>query len=570
MDDIAAVELKQAHITIKKLERELNLAQTAIERNKVAAAAKENLSKIIEEKKSELEMYMNLLLENCPDIIMLFNREGKIAYCTEAFLRIAGISGFGMLAGSHYRDILLKYSPPAFVEEADRIYNRTGASPAILHQSLDFSGKGNFREYTIQISPMRDDQGNDSGAMMLFYDTTDLLEAKHEAEKANKAKSDFLATVSHEIRTPMNAIIGLSSMLENSGLNTEQKKYVKNIQNSSRVLLNLINDILDFSKIEAGKLELINEYFSLNHLLSNLKEMFDLLFPEKDLNFQCVFAKDLPEVVFGDEKRIGQILTNLLNNAYKYTRQGGVTFRVELLPPAQDAQQNNEDILRFVVDDTGIGMKEDAIPRLFTAFEQLDLVRNKQVQGTGLGLAITKRLCDMMSGKITVTSVYDKGSTFSVTLPLKRGTTDDLSSEELTVISFTAPAAKALLVDDIDINLEIAAYMFNSFGITPDTAKGGAESVEMTQQKNYDIIFMDHMMPGMDGIEAVKHIRSLGGNNALTPIIALTANVVSGAKEMFLSNGFNGILSKPMDPKALAETFLRYLPPNLIKKITAR
>jgi PAS domain S-box-containing protein len=554
-------ELKQARITIKKLERELKLANTAIERNKVAAAAKENLSKIIEAKKSELEMYMNLLLENCPDIIMLFNREGKIAYCTEAFLRIAGISGFGMIAGLHYRDILLKYSSTSFADEADKIYNLAGSNAAAstLHRRIDFSGKGNIRDYTIQISPMRDDQGNDSGAMMLFYDTTDLLEAQHEAEKANKAKSDFLATVSHEIRTPMNAIIGISTMLENSGLNAEQKKYVKNVQNSSRVLLNLINDILDFSKIEAGKLELINEYFSLNHLLGHLKEMFDLLFPEKDLSFQCLFSETLPEVIFGDEKRIGQIITNLLNNAYKYTNRGGVTFRVQPVAASQD-------LIRFSVEDTGIGMKEDAIPRLFTAFEQLDLVRNKQVQGTGLGLAITKRLCDMMSGDITVTSTYDVGSTFSVALPLKRGTANDLDNEELPVISFTAPETKALLVDDIDINLEIASYMFSSFEVNPETAKSGAESVEMAQNKIYDIIFMDHMMPGMDGLEAVKRIRSLGGNNAKIPIIALTANVVSGAREMFLNSGFNGVLSKPMDAKALAESFLRWLPPDLIKK----
>jgi CheY-like chemotaxis protein len=360
----------------------------------------------------------------------------------------------------------------------------------------------------------------------------------------------------------MNAIIGISSMMGNTELNEVQRNYLKNIQNSSTVLLSLINDILDFSKIEAGKLELLNEYFSLDHLLRHLKEMFEILFPEKDLSFQCVFSDSLPKVVFGDEKRIGQIVTNLLNNAYKYTREGGVIFRVESLPPKNEG----EDIIRFAVEDTGIGIKEDAIPRLFTAFEQLDQVRNKQVQGTGLGLAITKRLSTMMDGEITVTSEYEKGSVFAVALPLKRGSAADLPHEELKVIPFTAPDAKVLLADDIEINLEIASFMLNTFEITPDTAKNGVEALEKAQNKNYDLILMDHMMPEMDGVEAAKLIRVSGGNNAGVPIVALTANAVSGAREMFLSNGFNDLLSKPMDSKALAETLLRWLPEVLIVK----
>jgi PAS domain S-box-containing protein len=561
--DLAA-QLKQARITIKKLERELNLANTTMERNKTTAAAKDNLSKIIEEKKSELEMYMNLLLENCPDIIMLFNSEGRIVYCTEAFLKIAGISGFGMIAGSHYRDILLKYTTQSFASQTDEIYGRTDSAAATitLPQTIDFSGKGNLRDYTVQISPMKDDAGNAMGAMVLFYDATDLLAAQREAERANKAKSDFLATVSHEIRTPMNAIIGISSMMGNTDLNDVQRNYLKNIQNSSTVLLSLINDILDFSKIEAGKFELLNEYFSLDHLLRHLKEMFEILFPEKDLSFQCVFSGSLPKVVFGDEKRIGQIITNLLNNAYKYTREGGVIFRVESLPPKNEG----EDLIRFAIEDTGIGIKEDAIPRLFTAFEQLDQVRNKQVQGTGLGLAITKRLSTMMNGEIIVTSEYEKGSVFAAVLPLKRGSASDLPHEEMTVIPFTAPAVKVLLADDIEINLEIASFMLNAFEITPDTAKNGAEALEKAKNKDYDLILMDHMMPEMDGVESAKLIRVSGGKNAGVPIVALTANAVSGAREMFLSNGFNDLLSKPMDSKALAETLLRWLPEALIVK----
>jgi signal transduction histidine kinase/CheY-like chemotaxis protein len=571
-DGTQEAELKKALITIKKLERELKLANTAIERNKVTAETKDNLSRIIEEKKSELEMYMNLLLENCPDIIMLFNKDGKIAYCTESFLKIAGIAGFGMIADWYYRDILRKYTPQVFVDKAEVIYRQTADNnktiPVTLHQTIDFSGQGNPMDYTIQISPMKDENGNNLGAIFLFYDVTELLEARKEAEKANKAKSDFLAMVSHEIRTPLNAIIGISAMLNNTDLTGEQQNYLKKIHNSSNILLGLINDILDFSKIEAGKLELVNEYFSLNHQLEHLNEVFEFLFAEKGLSFRCVFSENLPKVIYGDEKRIGQILTNILNNAYKYTRQGGVVFRVDALPAEADLPENSAPpgavTLRFIVEDTGIGIKEEAIPRLFSAFEQLDLVRNKQVQGTGLGLAITKQLCNLMDGTITVTSVYNKGSAFSIALPVKTGKPEELPVEEFPAISFTAPEAKVLLVDDIDINLEIASFMLNSFDIVPDTAKNGSESIEKAKKKDYNLVLMDHMMPEMDGVEAVKLIRHLGGHNATIPIIALTANAVSGAKEMFLKNGFNGLLSKPIDAKTLAETLARWLPKELI------
>jgi signal transduction histidine kinase/CheY-like chemotaxis protein len=554
-------ELKEARRTIKKLERSLALANSIIERNQIASFSKDNLSRIIEEKRSELEMYMNLLLENCPDIIMLFNGEGRIVYCTEIFLKTSGMAGFGIIAGSHYRDLLGRFTDQGFFNAVDTIYSQRREGPVNLHRCIDFSGKGNPRDYSVQISPMKDENGANRGAMFLFYDSTDLLKAKQEAERANKTKSDFLAMVSHEIRTPLNAIIGIAGILESTRLGGEQRNYLKKLQSSSHILLSLINDILDFSKIEAGKLELLPEWFSLNGLLCRIKEMFDLLFPGKDLKFQCVFSGDLPEVVYGDPKRISQIITNLLNNALKYTREGRVIFRAETSP-------DGGDLIRFSVEDTGIGIKAEAIPRLFTAFEQLDLVRNKQVQGTGLGLAITKRLCTMMSGDITVTSQYGAGSVFTVAIPLKRGRAEDIQREEPEAVPFTAPKARVLLVDDIEINLEIASYLLNVYGIAPDTAGNGAESVEKVRNKEYDLILMDHMMPGMDGVEAVRNIRSMGGRNASVPIIALTANAVSGAREMFLASGFNGFLSKPIDSKALAEILLRWLPQELVEKST--
>ena len=554
-------ENKQAVLAAKKLARTVKLLEGQLERNTKSAAAKDSLSRVIAEKRSELERYMNLLLGNCPDMILLFDKDERLAYCTESYLRVRGLASFGLAKGMGHQQLFEGCGDEAFISALAATYRRVYQEKRAVDftGALDFGCTGAPRQYSVQVSPMMDENAAAVGSMIILTDTTEIRRAQQEAERANSAKSDFLATVSHEIRTPMNAIIGLANMLKDTGLDERQQGYLRNIQESSGVLLNLINDILDFSKIEAGKLEITPGYFRTADLLNHLQSMFSLMFEQKGLAFVCQFDPALPEVLYGDDTRVRQIVTNLLNNALKYTPAGAVTFH---------ACWGADKQLVLAVSDTGIGIEAEEIPRLFSAFERLDHTRNKNVVGTGLGLAITKRLCQLMDGSIDVVSEHGAGSTFTVRLPLPTGTPADLPPEDRAeAIRFIAPTARVLLVDDIAINLEITAYMLDDYKIQHDFAANGREAVEKAAQCPYDLILMDHMMPEMDGVEATLAIRAAGGPGSRVPIIALTANAVSGAVEYFMGNGFNGFLSKPVDDTALAQCLLQWLPKDKVRRV---
>jgi signal transduction histidine kinase/ActR/RegA family two-component response regulator len=557
--EMLLAEQKRLVLEVKKLSRELKREQRVNERNRISFEAKNRLSDIISADRSKLEQYMNLLLDNSRDFILLFDKDGRIAYCTESFLSACGIAGFGLIKNKTCKEILGPFIDDGVSGDIERIFREeggTGLERVKSEQTIDFSGSGNERIYSIEISPMRQDDGA-FVIMIVFYDTTDYVDAKLEAERASAAKSDFLATISHEIRTPMNAIIGISEMMGDTELTAKQREYLAKIQASSAVLLDLINDILDFSKIEAGKLDLVNEYFDFHKLLDGLKSVFELMLSQKTLGFNCNFAPDLPKVVFGDAKRVRQILTNTLNNAYKYTPSGWIDFNVSLDPDGR---------VRFEISDTGIGIKEEDLSKLFGEFVQLDLTKNKNITGTGLGLAITRRLSEMMQGDISVNSVYGEGSSFIITLPLSAGEEGDLPPEEKTLEKFTAEGAKILIVDDVEINLEIAEYMLEAYEVDCDLAYDGLQALEKVESGSYDLVLMDHMMPRMDGIEATKRIRQMDGPKSKIPVVALTANAISGNEKMFFDAGFDGFISKPIDEKALASTLLRFIPGTLIVK----
>lgn len=405
----------------------------------------------------------------------------------------------------------------------------------------------------------------------------ELREAIDEAARANRAKSDFLANMSHEIRTPINAIMGMNEMILREGTEPVVREYAQNIESASKALLSLVNDILDFSKVEAGKIDILPGNYRLGNLLSEVSTMINVKAEQKKLSFIINVGEELPNELEGDAVRIRQVLINLLNNAVKYTNDGGITMTItgEKLAEASDIT-----VFRFAVADTGIGIKPEDMKNLFKNFVRLDLNRNRSVEGTGLGLALTKRLAQAMGGDVEVTSEYGVGSTFTLVLPQKVvGTAkvgnfqaagkDNARRQEGHKVSFVAPEANVLVVDDRELNLLVVSGLLKETKVNVVTANSGPKSLELMKKESFDLVLMDHMMPEMSGIEAMEQAKKIPGYDSI-PFIVLTANAIVGMREMYISKGFVEYLSKPIDGDLLEETLRRYLPPEKIKIVSRK
>ena len=669
----------------EKLTRQLACMQARREPCTAAVVSIADVNAMQESDRERRQQYLQLLLENSPDIIILFDSSWRFAHCTNTFLRRARIPGLSCIHGKGFEQIFNSYADPVWVAKVSPILRKAvDAKIPLSFESLINIGSNGPRRYIVHFTPMIGMDGAVISSLMLLHDITTIREAQENAERArdaaeraSAAKSEFLAKMSHEIRTPMNAIIGMAELALRENMPPVAYEHVLTIKQAGAHLLSIINDILDLSKIEAGNLEIVPGDYLFASLLNDVISIIRMRVLDSQIRFVVNIDCEIPNTLFGDEMRIRQILLNLLSNAVKYTESGFVSFSV-----IGDIRDDSTVNLTIEIEDSGKGIRQENIEKLFDAFVQIDLANNRGIEGTGLGLAITRHIIKAMGGDISVYSEYGKGSTFTVMLPQKFRTRKKLASVEnpqdksvlvyelreifansivctadnlgvqcklvvnddefyermtsetysfvfvatallenakkilkelglqaqivlltefgevvadknlsilampvhsisvanilngvsdgftygtgeKSVARFIAPDAKILVVDDINTNLKVAEGLLLPYNMQIDLCKSGMEAIVAVQAKRYDVVLMDHMMPEMDGMEATSRIRALDGEQAYykdLPIIALTANAVAGAKELFLQKGFDDFLSKPIETAKLDAVLQRWIP----------
>ena len=488
------------------------------------------------------------------DNLIINMEEGVIVRDVEGRFQYANPKAYSLIPE------LVDADPQIIDKTIDRVVGDTQADIVVFHKRFF-----KFKQRTLY------DDKEVAGHMMTFFDVTDLHEnnkkmeqLKIEADNANYAKSNFLANMSHEIRTPINAILGMDEMILRESSEENVIEYATSIKRAGESLLSLVSDILDFSKIESGKMTIINEPYNVKELIKDIINTITLRMRQKGLSFITEIDENIPKVLVGDEVRIKQVALNILSNAFKYTKEGYVKLKIS------SNVDGNKCIIAFSVEDTGSGIKKEALEKLFATFERIDEKKNRHIEGSGLGLNITKNLLEMMGSDIRVKSVFGRGSIFSFDLEQRISDYEPIGKMDMDVIrvdadkrngvGFTAPNAKILVVDDNLVNLTVMKGLLKQSQAIVEMASSGAEAVKMAKDIQYDLIFMDHLMPEMDGIETMVRIRGMESNpNRNTPCIVLTANAISGAKEKYMEAGFDEYMTKPVDMDLLEENLERFL-----------
>ena len=558
------LELKKAHREVKRLHRENNILSTM---NEQANRFRE----FSEAKKGRQEYYTRMFVENSPNISIMLDSQLKTLLATERYYQV----------GQYTTEKINNGLPIATVFRGVMGYPECKHLESVCQTALTEQREIHYIEklyvgrqefvYDVYIHPVKGMAEGENCLMLIMVNITDIISAKEKAETADKAKSSFLANMSHEIRTPMNAIHGMAEFIIRDTTDIFARENAILIKNASTSLLTIINDILDFSKIEAGKMELINSSFQLASLLVDVAAIIRIKLKDSKVSFVLQIDPEMPRGLIGDEIRIKQIMVNLLNNAVKFTQEGTITLRMGC------RRLGNDNTVKIYgsVEDTGIGIKPQDMDKLFSSFEQVDTRRNRSIEGTGLGLAISRRLCESMGGTLGVKSTYGQGSVFSWNMvnqvndwtPIGTiGKGDIQNQEKLFQYTFIAEKAKVLVVDDNKVNLKVAEGMLSPYRIQVVTAESGYEALELLKQQHFDIVFMDHMMPIMDGVETLQKLRLLP-NHENDVVVALTANAVAGVQDEYLQLGFQGYLSKPLGDKDLDECLRKFLPSNTIYKL---
>ena len=500
------------------------------------------------------------ILYTSSNLLVVIDNEARIEYISKSLVKLMGIEKRAYAQGMPFIDLFSSI-------KLKLLFGKFLRYEGAFEETLNVEIEGKQRWFILRSVTM----GESKVARLIeCMDISSLVESRQAAEAATRSKSDFLATMSHEIRTPLNAIIGIAQIqLQKRNLPDEYADALEKINASGDNLLGIINDILDLSKIEIGKMELHPAEYDVPRLLNDAVQLNIVRIGSRPIEFTLDIDESLPSKLYGDELRLKQILNNLLSNAIKYTKKGQVKLSVSHVPVADDV------ILRFVIKDTGQGMREEDKERLFSRYRRFNADVNHATEGTGLGLSITKRLIAMMEGTIAVESEYGKGSTFFVTAKQKAVKCPPIGAETARKLrSFTfidsrktaapqigsepMPHGSILVVDDVETNLYVAKGLLAPYELNVETAESGYKTLEKIESGAiYDIIFMDHMMPDMDGIEATEKLRERGYRGA---IVALTANALVGNDEMFARHGFDGFISKPIDVLQLDAVLKQFIP----------
>jgi PAS domain S-box-containing protein len=513
---------------------------------------------------------LNTILDLAPDLIFCNDLNLKYTRCNESFLKFFNCKKEDIIGKSFIEGLNL----PEEINEEIRDIDLQVINSRIMITYEERLPSHNKIMRTFETKKIPIMQGDEiMGIMSIARDITERKEMEEEARNANRIKSAFLANMSHELRTPMNAILGIAEIqLRDQTLPVKTKDAIIMMHDSGELLLNIINNLLDMSKIEAGKMELAPAKYEIASLINDVMMLNMTRMGSKPIEFKLFINDNIPSSLFGDDLRIKQILNNILSNAWKYTKKGMIALSVSI-ETETDAEDSNATLI-FKVSDTGMGMTKEQVNRLFDEYSRFNPQANRATEGTGLGMSITWNLIHIMNGEISVTSTVNLGSEFIVYIPQKRAGPDVLSKElvenlqmfransvrqirNADILIEPMPYGKVLVVDDVESNLFVAEGLMEPYKMKIDTVSSGFGAIELIKGGHiYDIIFMDHMMPHMDGIEATKIIRSLGYAH---PIVALTANAVVGQADLFLSNGFNDFVSKPIDIRELNNVLKRYI-----------
>ncbi len=525
----------------RRLDRQVKSLSGIIDRAKISAVAKANINSVITAEKKRQEQYMSLLMQNSPNMIMLFDMSGRLAYCTDAFLKQARIGHFGLINGRHYREVFESIVDQDWVERLSELFDQSmeNKTRLSLAETADIGNWGEFRHYSIHFTPMLDDKGECMGAMAIFHDMTDMVKTKEEAERASTAKSEFLSNMSHEMRTPMNAIIGMTS-IGSTAQDIEKKNYcLGKIEEASNHLLGVINDILDMSKIEAKHFELSIGEFDLERLLMRAVNVVNYKIDEKEQTLQVKLDQNLPRYIVSDEQRLAQVIANLLSNAVKFTPEfGTITLSVSV-------QEKTDDdwLLRFEIKDTGIGISEEQQQRLFQSFVQADGGIARKFGGTGLGLAISKRIVAMMGGDIRVESELGRGAKFIFHVRAGSASRDNVQATG----ALTRQTLKTLVVDDSLDVLEYFESIAPNLGIQCRTVADPFKACEIIAASNnepFHLFFVDYKMPGMNGLELARRIKE---ESAANPVIVMISSYEWGSFEAEAKEaGVDKFLPKPL------------------------